>query len=300
MNLLSIFQQRHSIRKYTGAPIDDAALTQIIQAGLLSASSRSIRPWEFIVVKDKDMLRHLSECRTGAAWMLAGADAAIVVIANAEVSDVWIEDSSIAMANMHLMADSLGIGSCWIQGRLRTATSADSGTASITTEDYVRECLHFPEGYKLEAILSLGMPAEEKTPPNFQSFHLRKFIMRNFKILHCLRNLPPTRLYEYITIPATGSFLRTHGDSEYKTERYLHRTALFFIFNINRSIILLFFIYSPIFCCLFLLILHIFFQNLRCSSACFHARSALIILFRSDRRLFQIFALLQPKKFPAN
>ena len=65
MNLLSIFQQRHSIRKYTGAPIDDAALTQIIQAGLLSASSRSIRPWEFIVVKDKDMLRHLSECRTG-------------------------------------------------------------------------------------------------------------------------------------------------------------------------------------------------------------------------------------------
>lgn len=151
MNLLSIFQQRHSIRKYTGAPIDDAALTQIIQAGLLSASSRSIRPWEFIVV-----------------------------IANAEVSDVWIEDSSIAMANMHLMADSLGIGSCWIQGRLRTATSADSGTASITTEDYVRECLHFPEGYKLEAILSLGMPAEEKTPAElsklpFEKIHYEKF-----------------------------------------------------------------------------------------------------------------------------
>lgn len=151
MNLLSIFQQRHNIRKYTGAPIDDAALTQIIQAGLLSASSRSIRPWEFIVV-----------------------------IANAEVSDVWIEDSSIAMANMHLMADSLGIGSCWIQGRLRTATSTDSGTASITTEDYVRECLHFPEGYKLEAILSLGMPAEEKTPAElsklpFEKIHYEKF-----------------------------------------------------------------------------------------------------------------------------
>lgn len=105
MNLLSIFQHRHSIRKYTGTPIDDAALTQIIQAGLLSASSRSIRPWEFIVVKDKDMLRRLSECRTGAARMLAGADAAIIVIANAEASDVWIEDCSIAMANMHLMAD---------------------------------------------------------------------------------------------------------------------------------------------------------------------------------------------------
>ena len=180
MNLLSTFQHRHSIRKYTAAPIADAALTQIIQAGLLSASSRSIRPWEFIIVKDKDMLRRLSECRTGAARMLAGADAAIVVIANAETSDVWIEDCSIAMANMHLMADSLSVGSCWIQGPLRTATAADSGTDSVTTEDYVRECLHFPEGYKLEALLSLGMPAEDKTPTELSELPLEKVHYEKF------------------------------------------------------------------------------------------------------------------------
>lgn len=180
MNLLSIFQHRHSIRKYTGAPIDDAALTQIIQAGLLSASSRSIRPWEFIVVKDKDMLRRLSECRTGAARMLAGADAAIVVIANVEASDVWIEDCSIAMANMHLMADSLDVGSCWIQGRLRRATAADPGTDSVTTEDYVRECLHSPEGYKLEAILSLGMPAEEKASTELSELPVEKVHYEKF------------------------------------------------------------------------------------------------------------------------
>ena len=153
MNLLSIFQHRHSIRKYTGTPIDDAALTQIIQAGLLSASSRSIRPWEFIVVKDKDMLCRLSECRSGAARMLAGADAAIVVIANAEASDVWIEDCSIAMANMHLMADSLGVGSCWIQGRLRETSDGQS------TEEYLRDILGYPEKMHLEAVLSLGIPA---------------------------------------------------------------------------------------------------------------------------------------------
>lgn len=110
----------------------------------------------------------------------------------------------------------------------------------------VNVCI-FRKGISLKRFCLWGCRLRRKHLPNFQSFHLRKFIMRNFKILHCLRNLPPTRLYEYITIPATGSFLRTHGDSEYKTERYLHRTALFFIFNINRSIILLFFIYSPIF-----------------------------------------------------
>ena len=48
--------------------------------------------------------------------MLAGADSAVVVIADPEKTDVWTEDCSIAMAYMHLAADSLGLGSCWIQG----------------------------------------------------------------------------------------------------------------------------------------------------------------------------------------
>lgn len=34
-------------------------------------------------------------------------------------TDVWTEDCSIAMSNMHLVADSLGLGSCWIQERCR-------------------------------------------------------------------------------------------------------------------------------------------------------------------------------------
>ena len=180
MSLLEMLQKRHSIRKYTDANISDQDLQTILQAGLLSASGRAARPWEFIVVRNKETLQKMSESRVGAAKMLANANAAIVVIADESKTDVWVEDCSIAMSNMHLAASTLGIGSCWIQGRLRTATSADSGTASITTEDYVRECLHFPEGYKLEAILSLGMPAEEKTPAElsklpFEKIHYEKF-----------------------------------------------------------------------------------------------------------------------------
>ena len=180
MSLLEMLQKRHSIRKYTDANISDQDLQTILQAGLLSASGRAARPWEFIVVRNKETLQKMSESRVGAAKMLANANAAIVVIADESKTDVWVEDCSIAMSNMHLAASTLGIGSCWIQGRLRTATSADSGTASITTEDYVRESLHFPEGYKLEAILSLGMPAEEKKPAElsklpFKKIHYEKF-----------------------------------------------------------------------------------------------------------------------------
>lgn len=151
MELLEIMKNRRSVRTYTGEPIPREKLEQVIQAGLLSPSGRAIRPWELIVVRDKETLQQMAGCREGAANMLKGADTAIVVIADPEKTDVWTEDCSIVMAQMHLMADSLGLGSCWIQGRLRTV-------GDTTTEDYLRKLLDYPEGYKLEAILSLGMP----------------------------------------------------------------------------------------------------------------------------------------------
>ena len=116
MSLLEMLQKRHSIRKYTDANISDQDLQTILQAGLLSASGRAARPGEF----------------------------------------VWIEDCSIAMSNMHLAASTLGIGSCWIQGRLRMTPN------DTTTEDYLRDLLGYPADYRLEATLSLGIPAEEK------------------------------------------------------------------------------------------------------------------------------------------
>ena len=152
MDLLELFRTRRSIRTYTGEAIPAEAIDKILKAGLLSPSGRSRKPWEFIVVRDKAMLTTLSKSRIGGAGMLAGADCAIIVIADPEKTDVWTEDCSIAMANMHIMAHSLGIGSCWIQGRLRDASEG------LSTEDYIRKELGFPESYKLEAILSLGIP----------------------------------------------------------------------------------------------------------------------------------------------
>lgn len=152
MELLEVMQKRRSVRTYTGEVVSEEDVTCILQAGLLSASGKAIRPWEFIVVRNKETLKSMSRCRVAGSQMLEAADCAVVVLGDEEKSDVWVEDCSVAMANMHLMADSLGVGSCWIQGRLREAPGGR------TTEAYLRELLEFPENYRLEAILSLGMP----------------------------------------------------------------------------------------------------------------------------------------------
>ena len=87
--------------------------------------------------------------------MLEGAAAAIVVVADRDKSDTYVEDSCVAMMSMQLLAASLGIGNCWIQVRNREAEN-DS-----PAEEYLRELLNFPENFACQAILSLGYPAKE-------------------------------------------------------------------------------------------------------------------------------------------
>ena len=157
MDFLHLLLTRRSIRKYTGEPIPQKALDAVVTAGLASPASRNRRPWELIVIQDPVTLEKLSHCRVGSAKMLAGASAAVAVFADQTKTDVWTEDCSILLSNMHLMAHHLGLGSCWVQGRLR---ETEEGRSS---EEYCRELLRVPPHCVLEAILSLGMPAEH--PP---------------------------------------------------------------------------------------------------------------------------------------
>lgn len=155
MDLLEIMRSRRSVRRYTDEEISDDRLRKILCAALLAPSGHSKYPCEFIVVKNRALLEKMSHCRKNVAKMLEGAAAAIVVVADKNKSDTFVEDSCVAMMNMELSATSLGIGNCWIQVRNREAED-DS-----PSEDFLRGILNFPEGFACQAILSLGIPARE-------------------------------------------------------------------------------------------------------------------------------------------
>lgn len=154
MEILNTILHRRSVRQYTDESIPEEKLNAILYAGLAAASSKNRRPWELIIVRDKEMLGKLCDCRPGAANLLGKCDAAIVVAADADMVDVWVEDCASAITQMHLAADALGVGSCWLQVRLRKAPDGVRDT-----QDVVRELLGIPEKYGVMAILTLGMPA---------------------------------------------------------------------------------------------------------------------------------------------
>ena len=174
MEILDIFANRRSVRKYAQGPLEDKALDKILKAGLLAPSGHARRPWEFILVRDKQMLERLSGCRSSGANMLKQAAAAIVVIADEQKQDVWIEDCSVALGYMHLAASALNLGSCWVQVRLRTAADGRS------CEEFLREALGFPPNFKAEAILALGAPQRSPSPHDLQKLNLSKIHKEKF------------------------------------------------------------------------------------------------------------------------
>ena len=173
-SLLELMLSRRSVRKYTADPIKDEKIETILRAGLLGPSGHSKYPLEFIVVRDKATLEKMSHARVGAAKMLTGASAAVVVVANIEASDVWVEDASVAMMSMHLMATELGLGSCWIQVRLR---EAEDGRSS---EEFLRDILEFPSNYQCLAILSIGEAERQPKPRELDKLKVEKIHREKF------------------------------------------------------------------------------------------------------------------------
>jgi nitroreductase len=79
-----------------------------------------------------------------------------VLIADESKSDVWVEDCSIAAITLQYMAQSMDIGSCWIQVRKRQHDSGGSAEAAV------QQVLGIPANLRVASIVALGYRAEER------------------------------------------------------------------------------------------------------------------------------------------
>ncbi len=156
--MIDLLRTRRSIRKYTQQTVDAGSVDILIEALLRSPTSRNSRSWEFVIVDDRQLLSKLSSAREHGSQFLKDAALGIVICADADKSDVWIEDCSIASILVQATAHSLGLGSCWIQIRNRAHTD------TLSAEQYIQGLLGLPEQIKVEAIMSIGHPDEIKKP----------------------------------------------------------------------------------------------------------------------------------------
>jgi nitroreductase len=169
--MLEVLRQRRSIRKFKKDRIDQTIIDELKEAVLRSPSSRGNRPWKFFFVQDAEAIARLSRCKESGSAFLRDAPLAVVVCGDETVSDVWIEDCSIAAIIVHLAAVSLNLGGCWIQVRSRRYN------AETTSEDYVRNILGIDHPLRVLAIVAIGLPDEVKVGHSYKSLNHEKVIV---------------------------------------------------------------------------------------------------------------------------
>lgn len=168
--------QRRSIRKFNNELLSSEDTQKILEAALLSPTSKNKRSWEFVVIEEKEMLKQLSLCKPNGAAFLGDAALAVVVLGNPLESDVWIEDASIAAFNMQLQAEALNIGSCWIQARERMYAEG------ISSEEYIHRLLQIPMPLQTLCIIAFGKKEKPRTPNNVDELHWEKVHIGGYQL----------------------------------------------------------------------------------------------------------------------
>lgn len=108
---------RRSVRAYTGEPLLRGDVEKLLRAAMCAPTARNQRPWEFIVLEERDCLEKVQSFHPFAA-ALSSAPCAIVVCADSRRltahPDTWVCDCSAAVENLLLEAVHLGLGTVWM------------------------------------------------------------------------------------------------------------------------------------------------------------------------------------------
>ncbi|GAA0126880.1 MULTISPECIES: nitroreductase family protein [Clostridium] len=149
--------KRKSIRKYKDIKIEDEIIEELLRAAMQAPSAGNEQPWEFIVLRDKEIMRKITDIHPYSK-MLLNADVAIVVCGD-ESKEVfkgyWVQDCCAATENILLAVEDKGLGAVWL--------------GVYPMEDRVnglRRILNLPANVTPLSIIPIGYPNENKEAVN--------------------------------------------------------------------------------------------------------------------------------------
>jgi nitroreductase len=142
---------RTSIRKFQKREVENEKIELLLKAAMAAPSAGNQQPWEFYVIKNKDLLEELAKCSPYAGC----AKEAPIAIVNCYRKNVWVPeyaeiDLSASTENILLEAVELGLGAVWL------------GVAPLKDRmQQVKEILEIPDDLQPFAIIPFGYPVNE-------------------------------------------------------------------------------------------------------------------------------------------
>ena len=174
MSFYELILNRKSTRSFQEKSIEKEKIEILKKAVLLAPTGKRKNHWDFIFIENKSTLHQLASSKTYGSRLIEKTALAVVIIGDPAISDIWIEDCSIASILLQLQAQELNLGSCWVQIHKREHndhTSADT---------YVKELLGIPHSKAILSIVAIGYPQEKREPTDesmllFEKIHSEKY-----------------------------------------------------------------------------------------------------------------------------
>lgn len=167
-NVIEAIRARSSTRGYTEEPLTDTELNALIHAGLQAPTAANKQEIHFTVIKggdpvlqeleaEKNRLRNITEPAHNFYY-----EAPVVVILSADTDLKWgTLDAGIAVENMALAAEELGLGSLII-GCILDAVNGEK-------KEYFSQALKLPARYEYKIAIAFGHKAVTKEPHTYDA-----------------------------------------------------------------------------------------------------------------------------------
>jgi nitroreductase len=147
--------KRRSIRKYTGEPVPENALKDLLEAAMAAPSAGNEQPWHFIIIKDRAILDQIPRVHPYSR-MIKQTPVAILVCGDLNLAahgEMWVQDCAAATENLLIAVQARGLGAVWLGVYPREERM-----------DGLRKLLGIPENVVPFSLIPVGYPAERKPP----------------------------------------------------------------------------------------------------------------------------------------
>ena len=147
MNVSEAIRTKRAVRQFQEKALPEEVVQAILNAGRRSQSSKNNQPWQFIAIRQKDILTALSKTGTYAGHLAGAALAVALLVPAPDERFQTMFDAGQAAAYMQLAAWELGVGSC---------------LASIYEPEKAQQILCYPADWQVRICISFGYPLDEQ------------------------------------------------------------------------------------------------------------------------------------------
>lgn len=160
---LSTIKNRRSARNFKNEQIKDDELGAVLDVGIYAPNAANQQAWHFTVIQNKELLawlnretkersrqyEHLQKMANYESFNIFYGAPTVILVSGEEKKAMVIEsDCAAATQNMLIAAESIGLGSCWINFVLLAFNSPKA-------KEHLKK-LGVPDGYRPYASVALG------------------------------------------------------------------------------------------------------------------------------------------------